>query len=468
MGAITSGDAISRYSRAVAALESSQRFGMHPSLSGIRALTSVLGQPQDAFSSVQVTGTNGKTSVTRMVAALLRAHGLPTASYTSPHLLQYTERIEIDGAPVAPEEFAEAAEAALAAQQRLAAGQLEALGLADDALVPGEAEAAFTEFELLTAAALWLMRERAVRWAVLEVGMGGRWDATSVVSPAVAVVTGVALDHTRHLGETIAAIAEDKAHVIKPGCTAVLGPGTEEVDSILALRAAEQGAGVVRVRGAADETGADVAGDRALVTYKVVSRPTGPDDITSLHVEGVHATYDLALRAPAYQASNAAVAIAAAEAALGVALDERRTAEALRRLTLPGRFDVLTRDPYVVADGAHNPAAAAVLAEALADAFPSRPPVAVLAVLSDKDAAGIVAALAPHVSRFVVSASSSPRALPAEELAALVRQHTAETPAVAPTVADAISVAANGGDAVVTGSLTTAGEAIAWARGREI
>lgn len=389
-----------------------------------------MGRPQHAFRSVQVTGTNGKSSVTRMTAALLEAHGLRSAAFTSPHLETYAERMEIAGAPVSDEDFVRAVEAAL-----VAAGERE-----------------YTEFELLTAGALWLFRELGVEWACLEVGMGGRWDATSVVSPAVAVVTGVALDHTDRLGRTVGEIAADKAHVIKAGSVAVLGPGTADVEPILRERAAGVAAPVVTV----GETHADV-------TYAVTSVPDRPGGTLVLDVEGCLGSYrGLELTAPSYQAPNVATAIAAAEAALGRAIDLARVREALAAMRFPGRFELVREHPALVLDGAHNPQAAEVLAGAVREAFGERLPAIVIGVLVDKDAEGIVRALAPVAARVIVTAPDSPRARPVAELAALVERVAGIRPSVAGTVPEALEGLKRDEDALATGSLYVAGDALRW------
>ncbi len=265
----------------------------------------------------------------------------------------------------------------------------------------------FTEFELLTAAALWLMRERGVEVACLEVGMGGRWDSTSVVDPAVAVVTGVGLDHTERLGSTVEAIAEDKSRIIKPGASVVLGPGTAKVVTIFLDRAAEFGSHPLFV---AEDGSASPVNDALTVRYTLRRRPDRPGGAIELDVRGIHAEYaDLVLTAPAYQAPNVAVAVAATECALGRAPDADASRRALAAMTFPGRFELLVADPPLVIDGAHNPQAAGVLAEAVLDAWPddrSRP-LCVLGVLTDKDADGIVRALAPAVDGFVVTQPDS-------------------------------------------------------------
>jgi dihydrofolate synthase/folylpolyglutamate synthase len=428
------------YAEAVEALEGATVFGVHPSLDGIRALTAHLGRPQDAYHAIQVTGTNGKTSVTRTIAALLHSQGLRTLTYTSPHLESYTERMEIDGVPVDEETFARAIEVAIGAANTVG-GDL-------------------TEFELLTAAALWLARERECAWAVLEVGMGGRWDATSVVSPRVAVVTGVGLDHMDRLGDTVEAIAFDKAHIIQTGSTAVLGPGTEAVRDAFLERALGVGAPVVEVRWPGTPAPA--------WSFSLDEVPATPGGRTGLTVHGRLGSFGhLEVRAPSYQAPNVATAFAAAVVALGHALDPSTARAALAGLTFPGRFELMRDDPPVVLDGAHNPQAAGALAEAIAEAWRSEEarPVCVLGVLADKDAEGIVRALAPIVAGFVVTESDSPRALPAGRLAESVDAAGGTVLAVEPVLAEAIDVAlreAGRAGIVVTGSLYTVGQARAF------
>ena len=432
------------YAEAVAALEDALTFGINPSLRGIRALTDALGRPQDAFAVVQVTGTNGKSSVTRTIATLLAAEGLSTGAYTSPHLESYTERIELGGAPCSESDFASALSAAL-----------------DAAAAVGSDAAAFTEFELLTAAALWLLRERGVDVACLEVGMGGRWDATSVADPAVAVITGVGLDHTERLGSTIEAIAADKSHIIKAGASVVLGPGTLPVAGVFLARTESLG---LHPRFVAPRDGVTPVPESLTVRFDVTARPDRPGGRTTLGVAGVHATYDgLELVAPSYQAANGATALAAAECALGRALRADAARSALAAITFPGRFELVAECPPVVLDGAHNPQAAEVLAGAIAEAWPdpTARPLALIGVLRDKDADGIVRALAPHVSGFMCTAPDSPRALGAEALA-MVAEGVCEVPLrVEGDLERALELAraeAGSVGVVVTGSFYTVGQ----------
>jgi len=438
------------YSEALAALRRALVFGINPSLDGITELTEALGRPQDRFASVQITGTNGKSSTARITAALLQAEGQRTGLYTSPELERYPERIELGTAVVTDEDFALALSAALNAAERLRGST--SLGT----------DTGFTEFELLTAAALWLFREREVEVAVLEVGLGGRWDATSVVAPCVAVITGVGLDHTGILGDTLEAIAAEKAAIIRPSTVPVLGPGTVGTERVFLERADSLG---IPARAVREESAPTPVSEALTVRFSVTARPMHPGDATVVAVRGIHGAYtDLALVGPAYQAANIATAVATAEAVLDRALDPRRVREALASLTIPGRFELMRTEPPVVIDASHNPQAAAVLADAIRDAWPDsrHRPVVLLGIFSDKDAAGIVEALAPVAGAFAVTQSASPRAMPAADLALLVERVSGTAPVVVTsTVGDALRVRELLGPAglVVTGSITTAGEA---------
>lgn len=437
------------YDEVLGALERALVFGIHPSLDGIRELTEALGRPQDAFDAIQVTGTNGKTSTVRLTEALLRAEGVRTGLYTSPHLERYPERIEVLGAVATDEEFATAVSAALDAAERTRPGLL------------GTPEG-HTEFELLTAAALWWFAQQGVEVAVLEVGMGGRWDATTVVDPIVAVITGVGLDHAAILGDSLEQIAAEKAGIIKPGCRVVLGPGTEGLEQPFVLRAAADEASVSLVR----EGGARTTSVREpTVRYRLRARPGSPLGATLLDVSGLLGEYpSLAVGAPSFQAANVATAIASAEAALGRELSVAHARAALCDVTFPGRFEVLHAAPPLVIDGAHNPQSARALAGAVAEAWPdsAHRPVVLLGVLSDKDADGIVSALAKVAAGFVATRSSSPRAIPAAELGTAIERATGVPPAgVFDELPDALSRARElGPDGVLaTGSITIAGDA---------
>ena len=444
------------YDDAIAALQRALQFGINPSLDGITALANELGRPQDGFVSMQITGTNGKTSTARFAAAFLEAEGLSTALYTSPHLERYNERIEIGGVSVSDADFALALGSTLQAAHVVRPED------------PLGTPAGFTEFELLTAAALWLFSERGVDMAVLEVGLGGRWDATSVVDPSVAVITGVGLDHTNILGTTVEAIAAEKAAIIRRASAPVLGPGTDGLDAIFLRRAAELDTHARAVREGLDFS---PVAEELTARYRIVERPAAPEGRLVLEVDGVHGRYEgLGFVGPAYQAGNIATAVTAAEAALGRALDGDRARGALAALAIPGRFETISDRPLVIVDGSHNPQAAAVLAGAIREAFPSpRPrPTVLLGIFADKDARGIVEALAPVAGALAATSPDSQRALSAGALSRLVEDVTGSPPAagVFDTVTEAVRAlcAASPGGLIVTGSITTAGEARALLR----
>lgn len=406
------------YDDAVATLEGALKFGMNPSLEPIRAMCAAMGEPQKRYRCIQVAGTNGKSSTTRMIAALMRAQGLRVGLYVSPHLVKYPERIEIDGRVVSDESFARGIEAAL------------------DAAARAHVEA--TEFELLTAAALWLFAQEGAGWVVLECGLGGRWDATSVVNPQVAVITGVALEHTAILGDTIEKIAGEKAAIIKPGCKAVFA------HDLAAREVFERQAQQVRAP-------YENANPETVIPFE--------DELASL---------------PVYQRSNLATALTAVTAALGHAPSPESVRMALSRLVIPGRFEILRHDPLVIIDAAHNPQSAHALAGELQRLFeyargfdslthsysigaaPSRPTL-LLGVLDDKDARGIIRELCPLFSRIVVTASSSSRSIPAAELAMLVEEECGVRPEIATSISEARELLRHE-PVIATGSITVAGE----------
>lgn len=391
------------YDDAVATLEDALKFGMDPSLEPIRAMCAAMGDPQKRYRCVQVAGTNGKSSTTRIIAVLLHAQGLRVGLYVSPHLIKYPERIEIDGRVVSDEDFARGIEVALDAAAR--------------------AGVQATEFELLTAAALWLFAREDVDWAVLECGLGGRWDATSVVDPQVAVITGVALEHTAILGDTIEKIAGEKAAIIKPGSHAIFAHD-------------------LAAQGVFERQAQDVG---TPYSYAKLDATRAFDD-------------ELAYM-PAYQRSNLATALAAVTVALGHAPSPESASIALGGLVIPGRFEILRHDPLVIVDAAHNPQSAHVLAGELRRLFDGDAaiPTLLLGVLDDKDARGIIRELCPLFDRIVVTASSSTRAVPATELASLVAEETGVRPEATHDVRAAQELL-SGEPIVATGSITVAGE----------
>jgi dihydrofolate synthase/folylpolyglutamate synthase len=350
-----------------------ERFGMRFGLDRIRRLLNVLELGEIPFPSVHVVGTNGKSSTTRMTAALLERHGLRTGCFTSPHLLSYRERIRISERDIAPERFAAMVSRVVRAADLVDRSQSDP----DDRV---------TQFELLTAAALLEFSREGVDIAVLEAGLGGRFDSTNAVGSPVVVLTNVGLEHTRYLGPTVAHIAREKLAVVRPGATLIIGPHLHPDALALADEtAAEQGATLIRV----DE--------------EAVAVP-------SLRARG------------AYQRVNFAVACAAAREALGRELDPAAVADAAATVSVPGRFEVREGKPVLLLDGAHNAGGIEALTASLPEFVAGRRLVAVVSILDDKDPAAMLAGLLPHCDSLVCTACASPRALPAATLASLAEQ----------------------------------------------
>ena len=418
---------------------------MVPDLDRIVDLLHLLGDPQRAYPCIHITGTNGKTTTARMADALLRATGLRTGRYTSPHLESVNERISIDGEPLDPEGFA-------AAYDEVAPYA---------AMVDERHPDRVTFFELLTAMAFAAFADAPVDAAVVEVGLGGRWDATNVVAAPVSVVTPIGLDHRAILGDTIEEIAAEKAGIIHEGTVLVTAQQPVEAAEVLLRRAVEVGATVAREGIDFGVVSRSVAVGGQLVTIQGLGR-TYSDVLLPLH--GAH------------QAGNAACALAAVEALLGAGsrepLSEEIVREAFAAVESPGRLEVVRRGPTVLLDAAHNPAGAAALVTALQEAFHFQRLVGVVAVLADKDVRGILEALEPVLAEVVVSANSSPRALPADQLAALaVEVFGPDRVEVAPGLEQALDdgirlaeedptlVGDSGLGVLVTGSVVTVGDA---------
>ncbi|HEX6235453.1 MAG TPA: folylpolyglutamate synthase/dihydrofolate synthase family protein [Jiangellaceae bacterium] len=414
---------------------------LEPSLDRIRDLTDLLGRPQDAYPVIHISGTNGKTSTARMIDELLRELGLRTGRFTSPHLVSVTERICLDGEPIDGDRFA--------------AGYRELAPYLD--LVDSRHDVRLSYFEVLVALAYATFADAPVDVAVVEVGMGGVWDATNVADGKIAVITPIAIDHADYLGDTIEQIAEEKAGIIKAGSVVVVGQQPDEAAEVLARRSAEVGATVVV------EDGNFAVRDRqlALGGQQLALRGlTGDYDDVMLPLHGWH------------QASNAACAVAAVEAFVGGArepIDTEVVRNALARVGSPGRLEVLRRGPTILVDAAHNPAGARALSEAIQDEFSFTKLVGVVAVLSDKDVRGILEELEPIMETIVVTENSSPRRLPVAELTAVAEQvFGAERTVPAANLPDAIDTAMSlveqdaifgGAGVLVTGSVVTAGDA---------
>jgi dihydrofolate synthase/folylpolyglutamate synthase len=420
---------------------------MVPDLDRIRDVMDLLGNPQRNYPSIHITGTNGKTTTARMIDSILREFGLRTGRYTSPHLQSVTERIALDGVPLDAEAFAAAFDDV--------APYVE--------IVDSRHPDRMTFFELLTAMAFATFADAPIDVGVIEVGLGGRWDATNVIDAPVAVVTAIGLDHVGILGDTVEQIAAEKAGIVHEGAVLVSGRQPSGAAEVITARAQEVGARMMREG----------------VDFGVATRAVAVGG-QMLDLQGIAGDYEgvfLPLYG-AHQADNAAVAVAAVEAFFGAGpggihagrgpLDVDVIRAALAGVTSPGRLEVVRRGPTVILDGAHNPAGAHALAAALEEAFSFDRLIGVLAVLDDKDAAGLLGALEPVLTSVVVTTNGSPRALPAQALAEIAREVLGDSRVqVAGRLDDALEVAIGeaetgplgGGGVIVTGSIVTVGEA---------
>lgn len=422
------------YEAAVRALFARQPNRMVPDLDRIRSLCELLGGPEQAYPSIQLTGTNGKTSCVRMIAALLGALGLKPGQYTSPHLQEVRERIRVADELIPREDLLDRLE------------HLTPFVAEVDARHPD----AVTFFEVLTALAAVHFAEAAVDVGVFEVGLGGRWDATNLVRGEVAVLTEVSLDHPE-LGDTVEQVAEEKAGIIKDGAVVVTAEQPAPVREQIAETAARRGA---RLVSAGEDFGVlrrKMAVGGQLVDLRGV---TGEVTDVLLPLHGAH------------QAENAACALAAVEGFLGFAggIDPEVIREGFAAVTSPGRLEVVRRidGAPVILDGAHNPAAARRLAAALREEFAVRSRVVILGVLGDKDVEGIVTELLSITDHLVVTEPPSSRAAPAERVAKPAREagRSVEVAADLPTAIELASGVASEEDAiVVAGSLYTVGAA---------
>ncbi|HEY1641661.1 MAG TPA: folylpolyglutamate synthase/dihydrofolate synthase family protein [Streptosporangiaceae bacterium] len=459
-----------------------------PTLDRISALVTLLGDPQRAYPVIHITGTNGKTSTARMTERLLRARGLRTGLFTSPHLTSFRERIRVDGVPVTPERFIEVYEELTP--------YLE--------LVDARQPARLSFFEVLCGMAFAVFADAPVDVAILEVGLGGTWDSTNVADGAVAVVTPIALDHTRWLGATVEEIATEKSGIIKPGAIAVLAQQAPSVAEILLRRAAEAGATVAREG----------------LEFGVLDRELAVGG-QQLSIRGLLGDYE-GLFLPlfgAHQAGNLACALAAVEAfaraepvgtpALDTAelnghdpdeddagedtattadLDPGRDMEtgrldiglvrdAVADMSSPGRLEIVRRSPVVIVDAAHNPAGMAATVAALEEAFTFTELIAVVAISEDKDVTGVLDELEPVTARLVVTRNSTDRSMDPAGLADLaepvfgpdrisVAKRLDDAIELAVTLADEADAGQGGAGAgrggavvLITGSVITAGEA---------
>ena len=417
---------------------------IEPSLTRIAALVDLLGDPHTTYPVLHVAGTNGKTSVARMIDALLTRIGLRVGRFTSPHLQVVTERIAVDSAPIAPDRYVEVYR------------DVEPYV----AMIDRGAEVQLSKFEVLTGMAFAAFADAPVDAAVLEVGLGGTWDATNVADARVAAVGPIGVDHVEYLGSDLAGIAREKAGIVKPGSIALLAEQAPEVAAVLLERCAEVDATVAR----------------AGMEFGVLRRDVAVGG-QQLKLQGLGGAYDeifLPLHG-AHQAANAALALAAVEAFFGAGAQRSLDAEAIREgfasVTAPGRLERVRSAPTVFVDAAHNPHGARALAEALEADFGFRRLVGVVGTMRDKDVAGILSALEPVLDEIVITTNSSERALDPADLAdAATEIFGVDRVNVYPRLDDAVEAAIglaeedageplSGVGVVITGSVVTAGEA---------
>ncbi|WP_238019813.1 folylpolyglutamate synthase/dihydrofolate synthase family protein [Dactylosporangium sp. AC04546] len=412
-------------------------------LSRIEALLDSLGSPQRAYPAIHLTGTNGKTSTARMIDSLLRAHGLRTGRYTSPHLQSVTERISIEGAPISEERFVEVYEEVAPLAEYLDARSNEPL----------------TYFDMTTAMAFAAFADAPVDVAVVEVGLGGADDSTNVLQAQTTVITPIGLDHTEWLGDTIEDIALAKAGIVHKGSTLICALQPEEAMRPILERCAEVGAAVAR-------EGRE---------FGVVQRDlaVGGQVLTLQGLSGVYEGIFLPLHGE-HQAQNAAIALAAVEAFLGAGTERALNAEAVRDgfagATSPGRLERVRNSPPILLDAAHNAAGMQATVKALTEEFAFAGLVAVVAALADKDVEGMLELLEPITESIVVTRNSSPRAMSAAQLGALAEElFGPDRVHVVPDFPDAIDTAvtlAESDNAVpgtvgilITGSVVTVADA---------
>lgn len=420
---------------------------LEPSVSRISALMDVLGEPQRAYPSIHITGTNGKTSTARMIEALFSAFELRTGRYTSPHVQSITERISLDGAPIEAERFVETYNDIKPYVE----------------MVDAQQDYRLSFFEVLTGMAYASFADAPVDVAVVEVGMGGSWDATNVIDGSVAVVTPIDLDHTDRLGSTPGEIATEKAGIIKPDATVILAQQPVDAAQVLLKKAVEVDATVAREG----------------LEFGIVSRTAavGGQLLTLRGLGGAANEYTevfLPLHG-AYQAHNAAVALAAVEAFFGIGSQHARVLDidtirkAFASVSSPGRLEVVRTSPTVVLDAAHNPAGARATAEAISEVFDFSRLIGVVAASDGKDMKGLLEAFEPIFAEVVITQNSSHRAMDADTLAGLaVEVFGDDRVQVEPRLPDALEAAITlaeeegeyaGGGVLVTGSIITVGEA---------
>lgn len=412
---------------------------IQPRLEPTRRAVELLGDPQKSYRIIHVTGTNGKTSTTRFIERILREHGLRTGRFTSPHLLKFTERIAIDGEPVSDELLFSVYE------------DIEPILQLVDQELADESEAPLTFFEALSVLGFAVFADAPVDVLVLEVGMGGAWDSTNVADGDVSVFTPIGLDHMDRLGSTITEIATTKSGIIKPGSLVITSTQVPEAVETIKRVASEKAEGIFELGSSFSVESFEPTATGQKVVISGLAGMYGPYESP---VFGVH------------QSANLAVAIAAVEAFLGggkLAIADDVLRSAVADLSSPGRLQLVRTEPALLLDGAHNPAGAKTLATSLRSEFSSKPLVALLAVLSDKDVAGVISELSGIFQDIIVTESSSNRSMEPLALEQIARTHSGANVEAVTNVGLALERARQlareiDGMVVVTGSISLVGD----------
>lgn len=430
------------YTESIAWLESASSFGIKPGLERINALLDELGRPETAYKVIHVTGTNGKGSVVAMITSVMENSGLSIGRYISPHLLSYTERMRMNGQDITEEDFARAADVVREAAEKISARGVEAP----------------TEFELLTAMAFWYFREKKADYAVVEVGMGGLLDSTNVVKPVVSVITNVAMDHMKYCGNTLEEIARHKAGIIKEGVPVVTAA------QHVALKEIKKEAHKKKARlyFYDRDFSIDTRSRAPKGQIVVVKRKDMPKELEKgmLYVP-FHGSF---------QAVNAAVAAMALTIVMKAdnRINENDLREGMARTSWPGRFEVHDlKGVPVIFDGAHNPAGAEALGEALDEQYPAKRRLFVFTSLQDKDTDTVIACLMRKEDKVFLVPAPTPRGRSTADMAAMLTCEKKEETSVATALDDAAQEAGKDDIIVVCGSLYILGDAMRWMNEKE-
>lgn len=368
-----------------------------PSLDRVRDVCDLLGNPQNAYRSIHITGTNGKTSTARMIESLVSEFGLRTGRFTSPHLTSVTERIAIDGEPISVERFIETYDDVLPYIEMV------------DAKSEADGGPRLSFFEVLTVMAYAAFADTPIDVAIVEVGMGGTWDSTNVIDAELAVITPISLDHTQWLGDTIRDIAIEKSGIIKEGATVVVSEQDESAEVEILAAAAERNARVLR-----EGSDLSVSARVPAVGGQMVNLTTPAATYTDIYLPmfGAH------------QAHNALLALTAVESLManGASLPGDIVEAGFAKASSPGRLEIVRKSPTIIVDAAHNPGGAEVLVDALEESFNFDRLVGVIGILADKDAETVLSILEPILAEIVITTSTSVRSTDVEELADLARE----------------------------------------------